>query len=887
MNQKRKAGPPKTASQKASWSNQADDREAARESSGSSSAVSDRATLESFGTKGMTSVVLGMLAALMMWAFYHPSDSTEVEQGGALGWCLATLLIAVAMQLFCVGRSFLVAQDERGSRDRADRAGDWLVDGIVCLLAGWIGYAAVTQLNVPMSSWEGTETIGGDWRAASNEAWVWIAGAVWFVGLRRWLSGPQARSSIGELRGNQLALLGLVVVGAVLLAAHALHQVHVSLPQTLREYKADPERVLAEVGINAPEGSNARMIFENRLRDGGPTATFALANTLAGLLAMAMVVVIAVLLPVLGNTFPKTVSRLRVGSERSTAQPETTSRPPIAVAIGLLLVAAILCLALKDTQSRAGVLSVLIVGGCVLLDFAWSSARGRRCVTALSLAISAVFVAMPLAARGWFGTGWISALPESVRYRFQYWEATWRMVEFSPWTGAGPGNYQQAYHRFRLPESHEIIADPHHFVCETLGAGGFPAGLLLVGLLAVGAWLFWRAEHGTNESMPVDLSAEPKASGPLRAAGSHAGFVRWSVPVGAGIGGLAVWILGIRNHDLPDFDAHLIAIPIACAAGWLWWFRLPDESSATDPGWDVRRIAAFALMAGCMHLSFSGGWTVPGIAVVLWTLAAMVTSSGHSFSLSGPFSMSRAEDSLANDSRLRVPDGRTGFRVRWRVVGSAMVVGLAAVTMWMVSYQPVTDSRRWMAEAQIQIRRGNLVGGEKLCQRAMEADRHAFDPAIFRLHVIEQAWLQRFAANPSSVGMSPRFEEALENAIQRAGNDPSRLQAIGELVLHRYQVGGEAEALAQAKMIYDRCQRLSPWHQAIAAQRALIAEAEGAPEETVRELAEKAIELAETGGVVTRQLSLQWILVVRPIGRSAIQQPVRQSAQVAMDALRL
>ncbi|WDQ18813.1 O-antigen ligase family protein [Rhodopirellula sp. P2] len=835
----------------------------------------------------MTSVVLVMLAALMMWAFYHPSDSTDVEQGGALGWCLATLLIAAAMQVFCVGRSFLVAQGERDSRDRADRTGQWLIDGIVCLLAGWIGYAAVAQLNVPTRSLDGAGTIGGDWRAASNEAWVWIAGAVWFVGLRRWLRGQQTRSSSGELRSNQFALLGLVVVGAVLLATHALHQVHVSLPQTWREYNADPERVLAEVGISAPEGSNARMIFENRLRDGGPTATFALANTLAGLLAMALVVVIAVLLPVLGSTFPKAISRLRVGNDRSTVKPEATSRPSAAVSIGLVLVAASLALALKDTQSRAGMLSVLIVGGCALLDFVWSTSRGRRCVTALSLAISAVFVAMPLAARGWFGTGWMAGLPESVRYRFQYWEATWRMVDYSPWTGAGPGNYQQAYHRFRLPESHEVIADPHHFVCETLGAGGFPAGLLLVGLLVVGAWLFWRAERGTNELKSPDLAAEPKLPEPVWASGSGGSFVRWSVPVGAAVGLLAVWGLGIRNRDLPDFDAHLIAIPVACAAGWLWWFRLADESSATDPGWDVRRIAGFALMAGCMHLSFSGGWTVPGIAVVLWTLAAMVTCSGRCWSLSGPFRISGAEDSLAKDSRTRVPDGPMEFRGRLRAVASAVVVGLAALTMWMVSYRPVTESRRWMAEADTQIRRGNLVGGEKLCQRAMEADQHAFDPAIFRLHVIEQAWLQRFAANPSSVGISPRFQEALENAIQRAGNDPSRLQAIGELVLHRYQVGGETEALAQAKMIYDRCQRLSPWHQVIAAQRALIAEAEGAPAETVRELAGKAVELAEAGGVVTRQLALQWILVVRPIGRSAIQQPVRQSAQVAMDALRL
>ncbi|MFG0267622.1 MAG: hypothetical protein ACF8AM_21090 [Rhodopirellula sp. JB055] len=353
--------------------------------------------------------------------------------------------------------------------------------------------------------------------------------------------------------------------------------------------------------------------------------------------------------------------------------------------------------------------------------------------------------------------------------------------------------------------------------------------------------------------------------------------MRWAVPVGAAVGLLAVWILGVRNRDLPDFDAHLIAVPLAGAAGWLWWFRLADKCSAPGRCWDGRRMAGFALLAGCVHLSFSGGWTVPGIAVVLWTLAAFVTSSRESIPVSGPSGISpgqEARESVVNRGRLGA-------------VASATLVTLAALTMGMVSYWPVTESKRWMAEADVQVRRGNLVGGEKSCRQAMEADPHAFDPAMFRLHVIEQAWLQRFATNPASTEMSPRFQEALDDAIERAGNDPSRLEAIGELLLHRYQVGGEAEALARAKTIYDRCQLLSPSHQAIAAQRVLIAEAAGDSAQSVRELAEKAVELAEAGGVITRQLSLQFILVVRPIGRSAIQQPVRQSAQAAMDAVRM
>nr|WP_233215420.1 O-antigen ligase family protein [Rhodopirellula bahusiensis] len=831
----------------------------------------------------MTPVVLAAFATLMMWAFYHPSDSTDVEQGGALGWCLSALVTAAAVQMLRVGHAYSFS--EREPRAPLDQKWHWLVDGIVGLLAVWIGYSAIAQLQVGTSSIDGAWAIGGDWRAASNEAWVWIVGAVWFGVLRRSLRGG----------AHQSALLGLIVVGGVLLATHALHQVHVSLPQTLREYNADPDRVLAEVGISAPEGSNARMIFENRLRDGGPTATFALANTLAGLLAMALVVVIAVSLRVLGNTFPRFVVRFRLKNgdadkakldakdeaESSSENRGSPSREHLAALIGLVVVASILMLALKDTQSRAGMLSVLIVGGCVLLDFIWATPFGRRAVAAMSLVIAAMFAALPLAARGWFGTGWIGLLPESVRYRFQYWDATWRLVEHSPWTGAGPGNYQQAYHRFRLLESHEIIADPHHFVAETLGAGGLPAGLLLFVLLAVAAWMFWRVENraaGLSVAEPTEVVVESQR---------QTGLSRWSVPVGAAVGWLAVWVLGIRYQDLPDFDAHLIAVPLACAVGWLWWFGLANENSAENSGsataradstmktgWDVRRLACFALMAGLLHLSFSGGWTVPGIAVVLWTLAAIVLSP----------EVASPAATLSGETQ-----GATNLLATKRLAAVAMatVTVVAAVALWMVSYRPVAEAKQWMADADVQIRRGNLAGVEKLCERAMAADPHAFDPAMFRLHAVQQAWLQRVAANGAAMGESSRFKDALQDAIQRAGNDPSRLQAIGELVLHRYQVGGDAEALGQASAIYDRCGSLSPMHQGIAAQRAVIAKAEGGTEETIRELAEKAVELAEAGGVVTRKLSLQFVLVVRPIGRSAIQQPVRQSAQEAMDALRL
>ena len=53
--------------------------------------------------------------------------------------------------------------------------------------------------------------------------------------------------------------------------------------------------MLALAGINAPPGSSERMVFANRLMDGGPTATFALANSLAAMLLFGVVLAVGVL----------------------------------------------------------------------------------------------------------------------------------------------------------------------------------------------------------------------------------------------------------------------------------------------------------------------------------------------------------------------------------------------------------------------------------------------------------------------------------------------------------------------------------------------------------------------------------------------------------------
>ena len=119
----------------------------------------------------------------------------------------------------------------------------------------------------------------GSLRVATNEAWLWISGAAIFTAARRLFIPIQTRR----------AMIALLVACGLGLSVHGLHQQWISLPNSQAEYQRNPDRLLAQAGIVAPEGSAERMMFENRLFDGGPSATFALANSLAGVLVVACV----------------------------------------------------------------------------------------------------------------------------------------------------------------------------------------------------------------------------------------------------------------------------------------------------------------------------------------------------------------------------------------------------------------------------------------------------------------------------------------------------------------------------------------------------------------------------------------------------------------------
>ena len=86
----------------------------------------------------------------------------------------------------------------------------------------------------------------------------------------------------------------------------------------------------------------------------------------------------------------------------------------------------------------------------------------------------------------------LSEATRSFDYRLQYWRATLPMIAHFPLRGVGPGNFQDYYTQFKLPEASEEVGDPHNFVLEVWATAGTVAFLALVAVLAVVGWTTWK-----------------------------------------------------------------------------------------------------------------------------------------------------------------------------------------------------------------------------------------------------------------------------------------------------------------------------------------------------------------------------------------------------------
>jgi hypothetical protein len=237
---------------------------------------------------------------------------------------------------------------------------------------------------------------------------------------------------------------------------------------------------------NIPMSGSSRILWENRLLNSSePFATFSLANTLAGILATGLVLLI-------GRAFSA------IDDQR-----KASWLNKILLLIQLCLIA--YCLIL--TKSRSAWLGSCVGFGILLIRrirlsavkqaFRWTVGGSL----AAAIAIGIAFIA------GGIDKEVILESPRSLQFRLLYWAGTARMLQEQPLTGAGPGNFRQVYLRYKLDETSEEIRDPHNFVLDAWSSSGLIGltGLLLI--IGCTGWYLIRHVNTTGiKEQPRDVS---------------------------------------------------------------------------------------------------------------------------------------------------------------------------------------------------------------------------------------------------------------------------------------------------------------------------------------------------------------------------------------------
>jgi O-antigen ligase len=750
---------------------------------------------------------IGLLACAVVHLAYYPSDSVAVEQGDALWFGLLAVSIAtvtwagwfwqhsVQYNLQHTGDSGVVASAEL-SGHLADGWSARVLNWAPWLLAAWMVCAAFVTCPP------------GNLRMATNESWLWVSAAAIFSATRL------LTSSLGTRR----ALLTLFVICTVGLSVHGLHQYFITLPANRLMFQQDPDKVLALAGINAPPGSSERMVFANRLIDGGPTATFALANSLAAILLFGVVLAAGVLR-----------YRFRVLG---------TAGLVLWVSIALLCLGSLLA-----ARSRSATLAMVVAIGLLWL----SSGRLRRFRSRALIGGLGLLVAVSVGGAlflGFYGNReWFEQAPASLAFRFQYWRASWQMVLEYPWFGVGPGNFQSLYERFRELSTTEQIAEPHNLFIETLASGGFVALGLLISILGAGVFYCVCQMRGSDV-----VQAGTKVEPAVDSKGD-----KWIV-FGGAFAFILVWWLGLASPSLLDVEASMLVVPVVLVTAFAIWPFMRNLGS--------REIDSIVL-SGCVgvgiHLLVAGGWTVPGVALLLWVGGGLLTRY-----------------SVAPVARDENSTKELSFACRYGRACSvviAFVGSLACVNLFHYSIEPVAARKGAMARAAGLLQDGRVQQARRELLIAASADTWSPE-AMLWLANLEQLQLTR---RGESADLRRSWDAALVEALERAGEDPAAYRLVASQRLHLYQLYGQAADLEAATEIFEQVARWSPADEWVMAQMSVLETVRERPVEAAQ-YADKARELAVLGGNIERSLSRQLIFVPQKVGTPAQAGPVRRPA---------
>jgi hypothetical protein len=616
---------------------------------------------------------------------------------------------------------------------------------------------------------------GGDRRTALNMTWEWIGLGTTFFLLRQVAPPISRHRAVGAARGdgpdNRLATI--VATLGIVFAGLGIWQHYVYYPRAYDEYRgmlneletlrkdpvANARRIgQAELKFQAqgvPSEEAGRRQFENRLRfSNEPFGPFALANTFAGFLVVALVLA--------GDLF------------RGACRPQSNgrlSKSPLsrisvaAWAAAFLLLVYCLVLTKSRTAWIALVVALAFWGGCSIFRArAMLRRRTALLVAAVGAAIAATVVVLFVVAAlgGGFDVQVISEAPKSFEYRLQYWTGAMGVVREQPIFGTGPGNFRQHYLHYKVPESSEEIADPHNLILDLWTSGG---------LLAVAAFF------GCVIFAVVPFLRRRTTAVPDEAAPPLTDFAPWSAVLpGASVGFLLAILAPVLSGS-GDFDTWTILLFV----GWLIAFLALRGNLSVVP------LSAAALGGAAMgltvHLLDLGGIEMPAVVQLFLVIVASAFAT--------------------------LPDGRSAWESRKAVLavsGAAIVLFIACLG---TATLPVLNRRALVASGDQAL----MVDGD--ADRAIRdfgaaaiRDPFSRDPPEKLAEAFFSRW-QLARPDTAAIDYFAKAKHSLEIAISLDPFNPRLYRRLGEMYVAKFARSGDrhdaqaaADALTQAVARY-------------------------------------------------------------------------------------
>ncbi len=509
------------------------------------------------GTIAMTAC-LGLFAA----RYFVPAESAAL--GGTL-W-IATAWFALGGATFAV----------RWRAVEAMRSPDGLDLGIALLVAGQI-FAALRVL------WG-----EGDQRAAINMMWEWLSLGVSLWLLRDVLAGPRGVRRVVMTICLCCLVLSMLGIWQYLVSNPGLASQMQELDQLtepgVQRTVLDQQRIRelqADLGLQdlARDDPNVQLLRNRIAHSTEPIGRFALANTLAGLLVVGLLLSLGEV--ILGKVEPGDMRRRAVW----------------------LGVSAMIGLCLWLTKSRTSWIG-LLMGLALWAVLAWRGRSVTRISRGALLAVMLMLGCLPLLAAiiGGLDREVISEAPKSLQYRLEYWVSTWGVVRDHWLAGVGPGNFRQHYLRYKLPGASEEVLDPHNWLLDLWANGG------LLSLLGMGVVLLVtvRCLARINTAAALSDDHEPHQTQSSRGAMFLVGTLAM----------LTAGVVGLLGAE--PWNGQLLALwGLWCVAAVMLPMQQISEAVVTP-------LAGASAAALLVHLTGSGGIAMPAIGQLLLVLMAMV-----------------------------------------------------------------------------------------------------------------------------------------------------------------------------------------------------------------------------------------------------------------------